>query len=417
MTKFINTSSTNNPSEKISASVNDFLAKFSPLEIIKNEKVLLLFDEKSQSFYVPCHLKAIDIHKKADFEASIDDAEEDELYKLNRNVTENESAYTTMVEDSKAGRTFEDIVVEYDTSYNPSMPLKIYGGQHRIKAIDTAVDFQPEIYHGFRIYFGLSKEQKVEIATINNTSIAVSSDLLDRMKEQLLGNELRDFCQEVGLLKKNEDFSDKKDSAIPTVRIARTLVVNYWKGKKNSQETFHFPVVCKTGGLDEDYQTTRKSLNWKDKNFIEAGKRFALLHSTQRAKVMNRKTDTAGQFASKALSLTVVASWSYAAGYYSPNKVFQNILFGITDSLGANEDPLNAKALSEARLKGIDPDTYRGLGARTGESELGRMLEVFQVLVEKATEKKITKNLANAAIQSYEAKKATYNAQKSLSKI
>lgn len=416
MKNVINTSSIT-LSEKTSSTIVEFLTKFSPLEIIKNEKVILIFDEKSKSFYIPCHLKAIDIHDKADFEASIDDVEEDELYKLNRNVTENESAYTIMVEDAKAGRTFEDIVVEYDTFYNPSKPLKIYGGQHRVKAIGSAIHEQPEIYHGFRIYFGLTKEQKVEIATINNTSIAVSSDLLDRMKEQLLGNELRDFCQEVGLLKKNEDFSDKKDAAIPTVRIARTLVVNYWRGKKNSKENFHFPFVCKTGGVDEEYQATRKNLNWKDKNFIETGKRFALLHTTQRNKVMSRKIDTAGQFASKALSLTVVASWSYAAGLYSINKNLQNVLFGLTDSLGLNEDPLNAKALSEARLKGIDPDTYRGLGARTGESELGRMLEVFQVLVEKASEKKITKNLANAAIQSYEAKKATYNANKSLSRI
>ena len=39
------------------------------------------------------------------------------------------------------------------------------------------------------------------------------------------------------------------------------------------------------------------------------------------------------------------------------------------------------------------------------------------VLVTKATKKRITKELANAAIQSYEAKRAVYEANKVLGKI
>ena len=135
---------------------------------------------------------------RADFNATIDGSEDDELYKLNRDITENEGAYATIISDAKAGRSFEDIVVEFDKSYSQELPLKIYGGQHRVKAIQNATKVKSNIYHGFRIYFGLTKEQKVEIATINNTSITVSNDLLDRMKEQLLGSELRDFCQYYG---------------------------------------------------------------------------------------------------------------------------------------------------------------------------------------------------------------------------
>ena len=208
-----------------------------------------------------------------------------------------------------------------------------------------------------------------------------------------------------------------KSLLIPTVRVARTFVVNYWRGKQNASATFHEPIVCKSGGIDEEYIKARGLINWQDSNFIETGKMFSFLHQTQRAKVTARKIDALSQFAGKALSLTVVASWSYAAGLYSTNKPNQNILYALTNNLGQTDDPLNAKALSEARLKGIDPDTYRGLGARLSADELGRMLEVFIVLVEKATEKRISKNLANAAIQSYEAKKATHNAAKSLSKI
>jgi hypothetical protein len=89
----------------------------------------------------------------------------------------------------------------------------------------------------------------------------------------------------------------------------------------------------------------------------------------------------------------------------------------IPESTSPPEDPLNAKALSLARLKGTDPDTYRGLGTRSSPKELGRMLEVFLVLATKASKKKITKELANAAIQSYEAKRAVYEADKVLGRI
>lgn len=80
------------------------------------------------------------------------------------------------------------------------------------------------------------------------------------------------------------------------------------------------------------------------------------------------------------------------------------------------EDPLNSKALSAARLKGTDPDTYRGLGTRSGPRELGRMLEVFLILATK-NKKRITKEIANAAIQTYEAKRAVHEASKVLGRI
>jgi hypothetical protein len=45
------------------------------------------------------------------------------------------------------------------------------------------------------------------------------------------------------------------------------------------------------------------------------------------------------------------------------------------------------------------------------------MLEVFLVLARKANKKRINRELANAAIQSYEAKRATYSAEKALKRI
>jgi hypothetical protein len=405
------------PSEAIEELIERFLKEFSPYEHVDGGKVILLQDEKSGAFYIPCHLKAVDVVGKTDFFATIDDSEDEELYKLNRDVTENESAFAAMVVDATAGRTFEDIVVEFDISYNPEVPLKIYGGQHRIKAIESAKKAKPDTLHGLRVYFGLTKEQKVEIASINNTSIVVSNDLLDRMKEQLMGSELRDFCQSVGLLQPNQDFADRKDPIIPTVRVARTLIVNFLKGKNAKPEDFHQPIVCKSGGMDSDYLEAREHIAWKDKDLIEVGRNYAKLNEIQRSKVAGRATDKNSEYARKALSLSVVASWGYAAGFYTNQKEHLKSLFNIVENLGDNDDPLNAKALSEARLKGIDPDTYRGLGARISADEMGRMLEVFFVFAEKASGKRITKDLANAAIQSFEAKKATNKAAKSLSRI
>lgn len=113
------------------------------------------------------------------------------------------------------------------------------------------------------------------------------------------------------------------------------------------------------------------------------GKQFARLHDVQRQSVSSRETDDYAEYARKALSLTVVASWAYAAGLFQREPNYLKNLYSLCDSLAAQEDPLNAKALSKARLKGTDLETYRGLGTRSSPGELGRMLEVFLVMAEK----------------------------------
>lgn len=402
---------------KVKQKIESFFREFDPLEIQGGNKLLSHYDQRSKAFYITCHLVAGTLVKKSDLDASIDSEEEDEIYKLNREITEDQVAYRMMEEDAAAGRSFEDMVVEYDKSYRPDKPLKIYGGQHRIKAITSALLDNKNIYHGVRIYFNLSKDQKVEIATINNTSIAVPNDLLDRMREQLLGSELRDWCQKVGLLGKGKDFADRRKPDIPTVRIARTLIVNYYKGMKAKDDELHQPIICKSGGLDEDYIGIRPDIKWDDTNLNKMGSEYAKLHNTQRTRVLSRDKDRVAEFARKALSLSVVASWGYAAGYFQRKKDFIGNLYSLPDLVREPDDPLNAKALSQARLKGTDPDTYRGLGTRSSSTELGRMLEVFIVLASKAQNKTITKKLANAAIQSYEAKKAQHAANQAIGKI
>jgi HEPN domain-containing protein len=66
------------------------------------------------------------------------------------------------------------------------------------------------------------------------------------------------------------------------------------------------------------------------------------------------------------------------------------------------------------------PRTHNILDLNNAAKKLGysvEMFEVFLILATKASKKSITKDLANAAIQSYEAKKATFEANKVLGKI
>lgn len=409
--------SNSKPSKEVLSRLSDFLSAFAPYELGEDGKLHLFLDEKSGAFYLTCHLLASVLVSSCDSQATLDTDDDDEIYKLNRDVTEDTVAYQAMERDAVKGRTFEDLVLEYDTSYLPEKPLKVYGGQHRLRAVSKALTVKGSTLHGVRVYFALSREQKVEIATINNTAVAVPNDLLDRMREQLLGSDLRDWCQKVGLLEKGKDFADRRHPDIPTVRLARTLLLNYYLGKAAPNiEGLQQPVLCKSGGVDEDYIKLRDDVEWSDDKLLEMGKEFVRLHKEQRDKVSNRDSDNNAEYARKAFSLSVVASWAYAAGLFQGTPDFLKNLYSIPDNVVTPDDPLNAKALSQARLKGTDPDTYRGLGTRNNAKELGRMLEVFLVLASKG-KKKITKDLANAAIQSYEAKRAVSEANKSLERI
>jgi len=154
--------------------IKEFLTNFKPYEIRNGVKLLLYFDEKSGAYYFVCHLDSASLVSNSDVEAILDaDEDEDAIYKLNRDITEDETAYKDMEDDAFKGRSFEDMVLEYDTSYRSEKPLKVYGGQHRIRALSKAVKQKGKVVHGVRVYFNLSREQKVEIATVNNTSIAL----------------------------------------------------------------------------------------------------------------------------------------------------------------------------------------------------------------------------------------------------
>jgi hypothetical protein len=138
------------------------------------------------------------------------------------------AAFQTMVEDAKQRRSFSNLVAEFTTEFDPEHPSKIIGGQHRFEAIKKAASLGINEFHGLKVYFGLDLEQRLDVQVISNTVIAVSSDLYDRMFETVKGPELRNWCQEVGLLRENEDFADRSErGAAITVKTARTFISNY----------------------------------------------------------------------------------------------------------------------------------------------------------------------------------------------
>ncbi len=395
--------------------IEDFLKKYSTSEIREGGSHLIYLDPESGASYILCHLEAKTLVNGADLDAVLDPREGEE-YKLNRDIYTDNQAYKIMEKDAINKRVFEDIVVEFDDSYRPHRPFKVFGGQHRVQAISEALKKGTSESHGIRVYFNLNVEQRVNIAVANNTAIAVSNDLLDRMQEDFAGGSLREWCQTVGILKDRQNFSDKRDpEGIPTVRVARTLVVNYFRGKEAQDQQDHpYPIVCASGKPDENYSRLRKGMVWDDLGLKRMGEEFAKLHRTQRECVLGREEDRYTEFANKCIHPCVAASWAFAAGYLQGKPEALKAHYGLRGVVDSPKDPLNAGDLSDARLKDVDPDTYRGLGARISEGELGRMLEVFLLQAEAAQKKGITKKLANAAIQSFEAKKAQRRAAKAV---
>lgn len=401
---------------KLKKSTDKFIKSVCTFENLNNISLVLMHDKKSAANYIICHIRAKKLAVLADLDAVLS-PDDDEEYKLNRNIYLNESAYQSMKSDALLGRSFEDIVVEFDNSYHSNKPLKVFGGQHRITALSNALGDGVNELHGVRVYFNLSIEQRLEIAIVNNTSIAISNDLLERMQEEALGSELRDWCQKVGILEPRNNFADRRtQSGIPTVRIVRTLIMNFYQAQKVNIESFYQPIIANANNFKE-YETIRNSIKWDDESLNEMGKQFSSLHKKQYSVVKNRDKNKSNEFAIKAMHPTVVAAWGYATGLFQSDKSKLKIHYSLPDKATKTKDPLNAEALLNASLKGVDPDSYRGLGSRQGPQETGRMLEVFIVHADKSPEHGISKELANAAIKSYTAKKAKYDADKSLEKI
>ena len=92
-------------------------------------------DKRSKAYYCLCHLRGrSDRCQLRPGGNSGSRRRGGDLTKLNRNITTDKEAYRMMEKDALAGRSFEDLVVEYDTCLSGrKKPLKVYGGQHACK--------------------------------------------------------------------------------------------------------------------------------------------------------------------------------------------------------------------------------------------------------------------------------------------
>lgn len=399
----------------IKSSIASFFNEFDPAE-----EVLHIFEDSiTKAVFCECHITANSIITKGTIDSPLD-AENQSEYRANREIVEDDAAFLQMKKDAQNGRTFSNIVAEYNTKFDMDHPLKIIGGQHRFSAIKDGLDKKINQVHGVKVYFDLNTAQRLDVQLISNTNIAVSSDLLDRMLETVKGPELRAWCQKAGLLNAHEDFADRKQRGSRfTVRAARTFIMNYYAGSQIPSKDFSTvkttPVLAKTGGLDEEWEKLRTDNPkiWENDELLKAGQAFAKLIQKQRSSFTKKDgTPSNNDYTDKASSYAIVAAWAFVAGTLHDNKVRLQRHYDLF--IQGKPDPLNAKALARARHK-TDPDNYRGLGTRTDAKERGRLAELFYFQAEKGNG--ITKELAGAAIARFYAKQAMLEALAAESKV
>lgn len=373
-----------------------------------NIPYVLSQDGKSGAYYFLCHIPAKEAIDLIDYEAVIDPEEQDE-YRANREILADHRSFSTMIGDAQNGREFVDIVVEYNPGYREDKPLKMLGGQHRAKAIEAALASESHRYHVFRVYLGLTKDQRAEISIICNTNIAISNDLLDRMHETLLGPRLRDWCQTVGLLKEGTDFADRRNAeGILTVRMARTAVVNYWKATEAQHDLWripHHPYICKTGEMDIEYDRLKTKPDiWEDTEFTRMGREFAELHRAQQDSCLSdielRKN---AEFRNKAVTPALLSAWVYVAGLLRDASQRLDTHYSLNRRWGSSKDPLNAVEMSRTKHTS-DPPTYRGLGTRMGPKERGRLVEVFLLHAQGSYGEGLSRELLIAGVKEYHKK-------------
>lgn len=365
-----------------------FLDQVSTLDKSTDGIVVIHQDGKDQGYYIRCSILAADAAPLLDLDARLNPGSP-ESYRANRDLRLQHKTYLRMREDAKLGREFSDIIVEFNPNYSPSKPLKVWGGQHRSRAIEDAAAAGSSRYHGFRVYFCLSKSQRAELALVSNTNIDVSNDLFDRQVEETeVGPQLRNWCIDVGLLKQGEDFPDQGSiSEKLTVQSARTFIVNFYKGKERGQllkpeeldKNTYEPYLCTSGPfIDQAYAKLVSPVGpnpWKDQALRQAGKAFADLHRVQYEAIRSSKSKRKS-FRSKCLTDSVLSAWSYIAGLLQthPPRLKTHLL--IPKSPKGAPDPLNAAEMSKFKHD-QDPQTYRGLGTRSLPKDRQRMAQVF----------------------------------------
>lgn len=395
--------------QEIEKTVMTFLEDIDTAEKARNSPIIIYQDGVKKSYYIRCTISGATMSKAISLDARLD-PESSETFRDNRELLLTNNTFLRMITDAEKEREFSDIIAEYTTLYFAKKPLKVWGGQHRSKAIiDAFSQKKVSRYHGFRIYFCLSKEQRAELALISNTSMAVSNDLFDRqLEETYMGPHLRKWCIKVGLLKKSEHFPDVGSRAERiTTQGARSFIVNYFKGKQVGEQintdqldrNVYEPYLCQSGiSLDEEYRQLAEQMGsnlWLDEGLAEAGKAFARLHDAQYEAIKRSKSNYK-VFRTKALIPSVLSAWSYVAGLLQSHPSRLQVHLTVPQPPKGSPDPLNAEEMYKFRHY-QDIETYRGLGTRSILKDRQRMAQVFlaRTLDPEAT---LDKKLLNQAV-------------------
>jgi len=388
------------PSDDVERSVAELLKRVSTLEVEYKMPVIVFQDGAKGAYYTKCSFLASDAATLCDLNARLDPNNPESL-KANRELMLKKHTYLKMEKDATAGREFNDIIVEYNTDYDFDTPFKVWGGQHRISAISRAGDSKR--YHGFRVYFNLSKGQRSDLALTSNTNIAVSSDTFDRMVEEtIFGNELRQWCQTVGLLDEGEDFPDTgARSEKITVKRARSFVVNFYLGRELGKRLgpdeldarVYEPYLAATGTtIDPKYEEIMNANDiLGDEALIEAGHRFTALHNAQNRAVTSGEGGIKNWkgYRNKALVESVLCGWSYVAGLLQSHPERLENHYRVPRTTSKVPDPLNAEEMSEFKHQDYDKPTYRGLGTRSAIKDRRRIAQLF---LAKSLEKNVVIN-------------------------
>lgn len=397
---------------KVKRAVEQFLERVTTLEAYHEMPIIILQDGVNKSHYIKCSVKAKEAVKLCDLDAKLDTVSS-ESYRANRELLTKNTTYLKMELDAAKGREFNDIIVEYNTTYNPNSPLKVWGGQHRTSAI-SKVEKEGDRYHGFRVYFELSKEQRTDLALVSNTNIAVSNDTFDRMVEEtLFGQNLRTWCQRVGFLQKDEDFPDiGSRSEVITVKKARSFIVNFYLGKKQGEAIStedldsnvyepHLPSTGVAGAVTVDpiyAEAVNDNDILNDEALLRAGRSFVALHTAQQKAVLS---DVAGipnkkGYRNKALNDSIISGWSYIAGLLQSHTLRLENHYKLPKTNSKVPDPLNADEMSKYKHEWDDP-TYRGLGTRSALKDRQRVAQLF---LAKSSESKVAldKRLMDKAV-------------------
>jgi hypothetical protein len=375
--------------QAVEKTVREFLNSIDTLEKARQAPVYIFQDGVKKSYYIRCAITGKTMAATVSLDARLNPAS-GETFRDNREILLTHNTFLRMKADAEKEREFNDIIAEYITSYIPEKALKIWGGQHRSRAIiDAYQEKKVSRYHGFRVYFCLSKEQRTELAFISNTSISVSNDLFDRqLEEAYMGPALRKWCTRVGLLKPGEDFPDVGAHAEKiTTQGARSFLVSYFKGKQIGEQVVdaeldrnvYEPYLCQTGVfLDEEYrQLTEKmkSKLWTDRGLNEAARAFVTLHRAQYDAIKKSKSNFK-VFRMKAMVPSVLTAWAYVAGVLQTHPRRLAVHLAVPQSPKGIPDPLNAEEMSQFRYY-QDIETYRGLGTRAIMKDRQRMAQVF----------------------------------------